>query len=163
MRRSDFDHLLRKAGTVASDRHFIVFGSQAIWGLLTKVPKALAASLEADLYPKTYPHAVPLIVEALGRRSRFYRTHGYYADCVAPELATFPNGWETRLVPYANEKTGGVTGWCVEVHDLAISKLIAGREKDFAYITVLLKHKLVQHELFAGAPGSITDRGTTED
>src|SRR5437762_2436559 len=131
MRRSEFDYLLRRAGIVARERHFIIFGSQAVWGLLSKVPKALVGSLEADLYPKTNARAVPLVVEALGRRSGFYRAHGYFADCVAPELATFPNGWEERLIPYWNKRTGGVTGWCVDIHDLAISKLVAGRKKDF--------------------------------
>ena len=61
---------------------------------------------------------------------------------VSPELATFPDGWEERLVPLSNENTGGITGWCVEVHDLAVSKLAAGRDKDFEFVRALLRHRL---------------------
>ena len=147
MKRGDLEHLLRVAGALARDDHFIVFGSQAIWGLVSKVPRELTKSIEADLYPRKYPQAVRLIEDAFGRGSRFHSTYGYYADSVAPELATFPNDWEKRLVPFRTKNTGGVTGWCVEIHDLTISKLAAGRDKDLAYIRALLKHKLVKRAI----------------
>jgi hypothetical protein len=41
-----------------------------------------------------------------------------------------------------NENTKGATGWCLEVHDLAASKLVAGREKDFAFLRGLFQHGL---------------------
>jgi hypothetical protein len=147
MRKRDLEILLRKAGTIAREQHFIVFGSQAIWGLLKRVPEELTVSLEADLYPRSQVSAVPLIDSELGRRSRFFRANGFYADCVTPELATFPNGWEGRLIPLANKNTGGVTGWCVDLHDLVISKLLAGRKKDLDFVGVLLKKKLVSAEI----------------
>jgi hypothetical protein len=147
MKKAELEHLLRAAGGVARDQHFIVFVSQAIWGLVRNVPRELTKSMEADIYPRTYPQAVRLIEETLGRSSRFYRTYRYYADYVTPDLATFPNEWEKRLVPFKTKNTGGVTGWCVEIHDLAISKLAAGREKDLAYIRALLKHKLVKRTI----------------
>ena len=144
MKRRELEHLLRAAGSVARDHDFILFGSQAIWGLIAKVPKELAASMEADLYPRTHPQAVTLIQEALGRPSRFHRTYGYFADSVAPELCTFPNEWEKRLKPFRTKNTGGVTAWCVEIHDVAVSKLVAGRPKDLDYIRALLKHKIAR-------------------
>jgi len=94
-----------------------------------------------------HPEAVRLIEDTMGRRTRFFRTYGYYADSVSPELATFPNEWEKRLVPFRTKNTGGVTGWCVEIHDLTISKLAAGRDKDLTYIRALLKHKLVKRAI----------------
>ena len=35
------------------------------------------------------------------------------------------------------------TGWCVEVHDLAISKYAANREKDREFVRALVRHALV--------------------
>lgn len=144
MKRSELEHLLRAAGGVTRDLHFIVFGSQAIWGSIKKVPKELTLSMEADLYPRTHPQAVRLIEDTLGRESRFYRIFRYFADSVTPELCTFPNEWERRLVPFRTKNTGGVTAWCVEIHDVAVSKLVAGRPKDLDYIRALLKHKIAR-------------------
>jgi hypothetical protein len=46
-------------------------------------------------------------------------------------------GWQERLVPLTDE-AGIVRAYCLEVHDNCISKLMAGREKDFAFIKELL-------------------------
>ncbi len=55
-----------------------------------------------------------------------------------------PADWEGRLTPLTNENTGGATGWCLEPHDLAISKLAARREKDIAFVAALLRFKMVR-------------------
>ena len=55
-----------------------------------------------------------------------------------------PAGWRERLVPVRNQNTGGGTGLCLEIHDLAVSKLVAGREKDVDFLGGLLRHHLVQ-------------------
>jgi hypothetical protein len=62
---------------------------------------------------------------------------------VAEETAKLPRGWKDRLVPIQTPNTGGATGLCLEVHDLAVSKLIAGRDKDLEYLRALLKHRLL--------------------
>jgi hypothetical protein len=43
-----------------------------------------------------------------------------------------------------NANTGGIEGLCLEVHDLAISKYIAGRAKDLAFTRVLAEHRLTR-------------------
>jgi hypothetical protein len=40
----------------------------------------------------------------------------------------------------SNPNTRGITGLCLEVHDLALSKYAAGREKDLAFTAVLARH-----------------------
>ena len=35
-------------------------------------------------------------------------------------------------------------GWCLEPHDLAASKLAAGRDKDWPFVETMLKHQLIQ-------------------
>jgi hypothetical protein len=133
MKRSDLEHVLRASRGVTGETEFIVIGSQAILGRFPDAPKELRQSMEADLYPKLKPELASVIEGSLGRYSQFDETFGYYADGVGPDTATLPPGWEQRLVAVSNENTGGAIGWCLEPHDLAFSKLAAGREKDLAF------------------------------
>ena len=58
-----------------------------------------------------------------------------------------PAGWKERLVSVRNSNTGGGVGLCLEVHDLAASKLVAGREKDLGFVGALLRHRMAQADL----------------
>lgn len=78
--------------------------------------------------------------------SLFQETHGFYVHGVGPETATLPSGWETRLIPVHGPLTDGNTGWCLEAHDLAASKLAAGRDKDLEYVAALFRHGLADPE-----------------
>jgi hypothetical protein len=51
-------------------------------------------------------------------------------------------GWEDRLQPLVDED-GQVVARCLEPHDAAVSKLMAGREKDFSFIAALLDSELI--------------------
>lgn len=48
-------------------------------------------------------------------------------------------------MPVNNENTNGITGLCLEVHDLAISKLVANRSKDAAFVSTLVCHEMISH------------------
>lgn len=110
-------------------------------GTCRNPPTEVLLSQECDLYPKNYPDRVELLDTKLGRTSRFARERGFFVDLVTPELATLPNGWEERLVPF---RIGKVTAHCLEVHDLAVSKLAAGRLKDFEMVSALLKRGIAR-------------------
>ena len=69
MKKSQLELALRSAGKIARDSDFIVFGSQAILGVMSKPPKSCLVSQEVDIYPRTHPQALPLIVAKLGARS----------------------------------------------------------------------------------------------
>src|SRR6266540_3310354 len=101
-------------------------------------PSTLSAS--SDLYPKNKPELADKVDGAIGEGSRFHEEYGYYAQGVAPDTATLPRGWQRRLVRIENSNTGGYAGLCLEVHDLAISKYVAGREKDLEFTRELAKH-----------------------
>ncbi len=142
VKRSQLEHIIRAAAGNADTMEIIVIGSQAIMATYPDAPDDLLVSIEADVFPKDKPSDSILIDGAIGERSMFHETFGYDAHGVDETTAVLPAGWKERLVPIRNENTRGVTGWCLEVHDLAVSKLAAGREKDFAYLTALFRHGL---------------------
>lgn len=151
MQRSDLEHIIRASGEIANDREIVIIGSQAILGQFPNAPVRLLASMETDVYPRNKPELADKIDGAIGEGSLFHEQHGYYAQGVGPETALLPKGWEGRLIEVNNENTNGVSGLCLEVHDLAISKLIAARPKDFAFVRELVSHEMVER-------ATLTDR-----
>jgi len=45
-----------------------------------------------------------------------------------------------------NSNTGGYAGLCLEVHDLAISKYVAGREKDLEFTRELARNGMTDRK-----------------
>ena len=146
MTRSELEHVIRAAGAIADDREIVVIGSQSVLGQYPDAPPALLASMEADVYPGNHPERADLIDGAIGEGSHFHEQFGYYAQGVGENTATLPKGWRERLVRVENANTGGSAGLCLEVHDLAISKYVAGREKDLAFTAALARHAITRRE-----------------
>lgn len=144
MQRSDIERLIRASGEIAGDDEIIIIGSQAILGQFPDAPVQLLVSMEADIYPKNFPEKADEVDGAIGEGSSFHEMHGYYAQGVSEKTAILPRNWESRLVPVNNENTNGVTGYCLEVHDLAASKIIAGRRKDIEFVQALIKHNMIR-------------------
>jgi len=135
--------ILRAAAQITGENEFIVIGSQALLGSHPDAPRSLCRSIEGDTYPKHHPERAIDIDDAIGELSPFHQEIGYYALGIAPETATQPTGWEDRLVEFRVDDPADTCGWCLEKHDLAFSKLAAGRSKDLEYIGELLAHKLI--------------------
>ena len=146
MKRSELEHLIRAAGAIANDAQIVVIGSQAILGQFPNAPSALLVSMEADLFPLHQPERADLIDGSIGEGSAFHELFGYYAQGVGERTAVLPRGWRDRLVSIVNANTQGVTGLCLEVHDLAISKHVAGREKDVEFTRELAKHDMTDSQ-----------------
>jgi hypothetical protein len=151
MRRVDFEHVIAAAANVTGEDEFVVIGSQAILGSHLEPPEDMLASLEADIYPRHRPERADYIDGALGDGSPFHRTHGYYAHGVGPETARAPTGWQDRLVraeiPPRVTSARSPVAWCLEIHDLVLSKCAAGRERDWDYAAAALKAGLVDVEV----------------
>ena len=147
MTRSQLEHLISASGTIADDDDIIVIGSQSILGQFPCAPAELLVSRDADVYPRMYPERAELIDGSIGAGSPFELTYGYYAHGVGPETAVLPRGWEERLVLVSSQNTRFVRGWCLEAHDLAIAKLVAGREKDLDFVEALQRHEMVMGEI----------------
>lgn len=168
MRISDLEHVLAAAAEVTDQDEFVVIGSQAILGSTDHPPELLLQSLEVDIYPLRDPEAAESIDGALGDGSQFHLAYGYYAHGVGPETAKAPMGWQERLVkreipprPASGRRT--VHAWCLEAHDLVLSKCAAGRDRDWTYAAAALDAGIVEHQvLLERVPGLPLDEETRE-
>lgn len=95
------------------------------------------------MFPRQHPERSDLIDATIGEGSPFQRSFGYYAHGVDETTTILPEGWQDRLILVTGENTNSVRGWCLEVHDLAIAKYVAGREKDRESKSALTRHALV--------------------
>lgn len=143
MKRKELEHLIRVAAAITDQYEIMVIGSQSILGAVPDAPEFLLQSMEADVYPLHRPDLADLIDGAIGELSPFEERFGYYAQGVGPETALLPTGWESRVVKIQNQNTDLKIGYCLEPHDLAASKLAAGRAKDWPFVVTMLQHKIV--------------------
>jgi hypothetical protein len=143
MTKEQLEHIIRASAAITGDHEFVIIGSQSILGSYSDPGEELTYSHEADIFSFKDPNIALVIDGAIGEQSHFHRTFGVYAHGVGEETATLPPGWRDRLVPLRSPATGGAVGLCLEVHDLAVSKLAAGRDKDLDYVKSLLTRELV--------------------
>lgn len=144
MTRAQLEHVIRAAATIAQDDEIVVIGSQAVLGQFPDAPDALTVSNEADVYPKNHPERSDLVDGSIGELSPFHEAFGYYAQGVGPETAVLPPDWASRLVVIENANTRGARGLCLEIHDLMLSKYVAGRDKDRRFTRAAVEHDLVE-------------------
>ena len=137
------EHILRACSGIAECREIVVIGSQALLATYPDAPEELLRSMEVDCYPLDDPAKADLIDGSIGELSPFHETFGYYAHGIGPETAALPVGWRGRAVQLENENTGGAVGLCLSPEDLAISKLLAGREKDVEFVRQMLRARIV--------------------
>jgi hypothetical protein len=160
MKKRELKIALRTAAAVARETEFFVIGTQAVHAYCPRPPAEVLVSQECDIYPKNRPEAALLLDQTLGRGSAFARRHGFYIDVVTPELATLPKGWRSRLKTL---RVGRTTAFCLEVHDLIISKLAAGRLKDLEFAGAVLGFDLANLTRLRrriGQLGLAKDRGS---
>ena len=86
-----------------------------------------------------------------GEMSRFYESFGFYGHGVSVTTALVPDGWRERLVPLSSPATGAARGWCLEPHDLAVSKFVRGDPKDYRFADALVRAGYLN-------PGVLVDR-----
>lgn len=161
MKKQQVDHVLRAAGEITGEKQFIIIGSQSLHGRYPDLPDEILLSAEVDLVAKNDLEKTEAL-NFIGVYSRFHETHGYYADPVDESTATLPKGWKGRLVNLPPGDTNGVSGLCLDPHDLAIAKYFARREKDVVFTRALAARGMVGKplllELLAKTPISADAR-----
>ncbi len=153
MLRSQLQHVILEIGRRFDLRDFYIIGSAAILAVLPNPPEgALTATRDVDVVPLDDDEDVSdRISFVLGEASEFDFEYGYYAQGVTSETPAYaPSGWMERAVPI---RVDAYTGWCMEAHDLVLSKLGAGREKDIGFAKAAAALALVQrNELLRRLP-----------
>jgi hypothetical protein len=135
----------------------VIVGSQSLYAVTSQVPDIVKRSVECDfLLLSAGPPAFRAVIEQIGFASSFQETHGYYADAVGLATVVLPTGWQERLVLLTDE-AGSLRAYCLEVHDTCVSKLMAGREKDFAFIRELLDRGLADMETLTARAELVAD------
>ncbi|MEO5923960.1 MAG: hypothetical protein ABIR70_09050 [Bryobacteraceae bacterium] len=97
MTRSNLEHIIRAAGTIADDSDIIVIGSQSVLGQFPDADPELLVSMEADVYPKNRPDRSDLIDGSIGEGSPFER-----------ELGISRMAW---MKPQRSSRRDGGSGW----------------------------------------------------
>jgi hypothetical protein len=169
--REQLAHVLRAAARITEGAEIIVIGSQAILGSYDAdhLPARVTLSIEADLAFRDDPNETKSdkVDGAIGELSAFHDTFGYYGQGVSVTTAILPAGWRERLVRFDREDAAPAVAWCLESHDLVVSKLVAGRQKDVEFAEALISVGLVDVVLLEqrarrlNAPRAVIDRVLT--
>jgi len=160
MKRTEFEHAIRAAASILGTGELMVIGSQALHGTVSdELPEAAQRSIEVDVVAFNDPEGrnADLIDGSIGEASMFHATFGYYAQGVSESTAVLPQGWRDRLVRFETPATNGVVAWCLEVHDLWISKAIANREKDIEFCQALLTAGTVDKTVLQSRLAAVSD------
>ncbi|WP_416210339.1 DUF6036 family nucleotidyltransferase [Frankia sp. Cr1] len=83
----------------------------------------------------------------MGELSPFHETFGYYAQGVSVSTAVLPEGWRERIIIVETPNTALGRGHCLDPHDCVVSKLVAGRTKDFAFADALVHERPVDPKI----------------
>ncbi len=151
MNRQQLHALLRKARELSGHQEFVIVGSLSILGAVSDPPDAMVMSIDVDTYMRRDPSRTGELQAALGQGSDFENEFGYYLDPVSPNLPSFPEGWQDRLIEI---DFGEVRAYFVEPNDVAVSKYMRGEERDLRWLRAGLKSKLLDMDTIERRIGS---------
>jgi hypothetical protein len=141
VKRSELAHILRAASSLAKDPNILVIGSQSILGSFSEdeLPNEATRSIEADVafFDDPDEAKADAVDGGIGEASLFHESYGIYGQGVGISTARLPSGWRDRLVPF-DDPEASPTARCLDPHDLVVSKLVAGRQKDYEFARALL-------------------------
>lgn len=146
MRRTELQRIIFEVGRRFDQNDFFIIGSAAILAVIPEPPEgALTATRDVDVIPRGDEDAIAnQISKVIGEASDFDTEHGFYAEGVTSETPTYaPRDWKLRAIPVRVDQ---YTAWCMEPHDLVISKLGAHREKDIEFARAVVDLGLVEHD-----------------
>lgn len=140
MRLQSLKHLIEVVSAVARPKAIHILGSASLLPFHPELElpgEALERTVDADFLLEPGSEAIAESLQfAAGEDSAFMAANGYYLDVLRPAIAeTLPAGWESRRLPVP----GYDNVFALEVYDLALVKLMVGRQKDLDLLRALLK------------------------
>lgn len=143
MRKEQLESALQEAARIAALKEIVLVGSQAVFAHTDAPPIEVLVSEECDILAKDGSERLSVIESPLGKGSAYHRNTGVFVDPVQPELILLPQGWQSRLKPL---RLQGLTVWALDMRDLIVSKLNAGRLKDYEFINAMLRTGLAKFD-----------------
>ncbi len=154
MKRELLLELLGEVARIAGDRQLVMIGSQVVHAVTGEVPAEVVMSRECDLLVDESDPLAAAIDEVLGPGSAHAAERFVHVDTVSSTFPFLPDDWEERLVALT---PGAPHVRCLEMHDLVISKLAAGRLKDYELVAVLLDRGLADVEVARSRIAAVSD------
>ena len=145
MNKAEFAHVVRAACAVVGVKQALIIGSQAAHATVTSdfIPGDFSGEVDVAFFNDRDNAAADLVDGSIGEGSLFHERFGYYGQGVSERTAHLPQGWRDRLAPYEDSGTAGCVAYCLEIHDLWLSKAWAGREKDVSFCDTMAEQGLV--------------------
>jgi hypothetical protein len=160
--REQLAHVLRAAAEIVPGADIVVIGSQAVLATRDEadLPIEATRSIEVDLafFDDPDEAKADAVDGAIGELSRFHETFGYYGQGVSLTTPVLSEGWTKRLIRLETPDPAARIR-ALEVHDCAVSKLVAFREKDREFASALLEAGVIARasiaERLEQLPGSV--------
>jgi hypothetical protein len=144
MRRLELQHIILEVGRRFGLKDVFIIGSAALLASVPEPPEGiLTTSRDVDIVPLIDPdeRVADQISFVLGEASDFDEAYGYHAQGVSFKTPTYaPQGWQGRTIAVHVDE---YVGHCMEPHDLILSKLGAGREKDLEFARAATELKIL--------------------
>jgi hypothetical protein len=147
VRRVQLQHIILEIGKRFALTEVFVIGSSAILAVLPDPPEGiLTATRDVDIIPPNGDERMAdRISFVIGEASPFDVEYGYHAQGVSFKTPTYaPSGWQARTV---DVPVGKIVAHCMEPHDVVLSKLGAGREKDLEFASAAAALGLVERSV----------------
>ena len=148
MRKSQLFELIKAIKILAPEEIPIIVGSQAVHAAGQMTPEIVQQSIECDFLLTGGKSETRIAInKKLGVFSQYQIENGFYADALGLTTVILPTGWRERLQSFEDE-SGNIIAKVAEIYDIAVSKLIAGREKDFVFLKELLIREIISLDVF---------------
>lgn len=139
MNPEQLQRLVEATEKLLGPERIVVMGSSAFLGSFPEAASIseIETSRDVDLLlsPSSEENA-RIAFEALGEGRTFSKKFGVHVDILRPDAAELlPKGWEDRLLPLDKSRII----FCLDAHDVGIAKLLAGRAKDMALLSELIR------------------------
>lgn len=129
MQKPAFLDLIQQVKTITGSIELVIVGAHCLYAVTDEVPEVVKRSVEADFLLGPYSLELMTKVNALlGVTSDYFKREGKYADALGLATVTLPRGWKERLQPLADDD-GQPLARCLDLYDVAVSKLMAGAIK----------------------------------
>lgn len=156
MRRRELQHIVLEVGERFALTEVFVIGSSAILAVLPDPPEGvLTTTRDVDIIPPNDEdeRMADQISFVIGEASPFDIEYGYHAQGVSLKTPTYaPHGWQARTVDVS---VGKIVAHCMEPHDVVLSKLGAGREKDLEFARAAAALGLVEEPVLVRRLGLV--------